>query len=135
MTQRYPITPFDQLFDEMFGLHVRGISQPVTFPVHDIYVEDDDLFFQFALSGFKKEDLSVDLASNILTVQGKKETKEEPPTRKYVQKKIAERNFKVSYAVPNDYLGNESEVSFEDGLLTIRFPKIPDARPKRLEIK
>lgn len=134
MTQRYPITPFDQIFGDMFGSFYE-VSSGNTYPLHDIFVEEDDLVFEFALSGFSKDDLSVELANNILTVQGKKDAKNEVVQRKYLQKKIAERNFKVTYAIPNEYLGQESEVSFVDGILTIVFPKSPEARSKQLAIK
>ena len=88
---------------------------------------------ELAVAGFSKGDITVDYADNTLTIESKKETKEEED--KFIHKGISKRYFKRSFTIADDVVVYGAEL--KDGLLTIELEKIlPEGKkPKTIEIK
>ena len=131
------LRPFTIGFDEVFDTF-ETLSTSNTFsnsyPPYDIVKVDDYKYnVELAVAGFSKDDIQVDYADNTLTIESKKETKEEED--KFIHKGISKRYFKRSFTIADDVVVNGAEL--KDGLLTIACERIlPDHKKKRLiEIK
>ena len=122
----------DRFFEEFFGAAYRPVRS-AGFPVTDLYTEGDKLIFEFALAGYKREEINIETEDDKLTVFVDIESKESKD-RVYYQSRIAKRNFKVSYAIPIQYDLSEVAASFEDGILKVVLPKRLESMKRQIEL-
>ena len=122
---------FDELFNNDFSRHLQASTSG--YPVVDIYRDDDgSTVLEFALAGFKRKELSIDVRPDKRSITVSGEANEENQKRK----RIARRNFMRTYVNYDDNLDmTNAEASFEDGLLTVRVPLRPEAQPLAISIK
>ena len=126
---------FDDIFDTM--LDFPQLMQKTTqgYPVADIYREDDgDTVMEFALAGFSKEDLLIEIKpeKNSLTVSANSEN----ITAQERQRRVARRNFSKTYVNYDNNLDlSATTAEFENGLLRLLVPRREEAKPLAIEIK
>jgi len=124
----------DDLFGSFFAdmpVHVKQTTQG--YPVADIYRNDDgSTIMEFALAGFSKEDLTVEVKpeARSITVEGRS------PEENAGARRIARRNFQKTYVNYDDNLDLTNAVAeFENGLLIIQVPTRPEVEPLSIPIK
>ena len=127
---------FDDVFDNFindFPQHIKRSTQG--YPVADIYTaKDGSTVMEFALAGFSKEDLSIEVKpeKRSITVSASTGNDEEVDN----SRRIARRNFQKTYINYDDNLDlSMLSASFENGLLTVKVPKRPEVQPLNIEIK
>jgi HSP20 family molecular chaperone IbpA len=125
---------FDNVFNNFFDDMPAYVQQSTQgYPVADIYKsEDGSTVLEFALAGFKKEELNIDVKSTdqTITVSAKTDTQDAE-----VNRRIARRNFTKTYVNYDNNLDlASSAAAFENGLLTITVPQKPDAKPVSISI-
>jgi molecular chaperone IbpA len=117
-----------QEFEKMFAQPTKA-----TYPPYNIVkVNDDKIVMEFAVAGFKKDEISVTTEKNVLSI---KADKPETDNKKYLHKGIAARKFTRSFNLP-EYFEVES-AGHEDGILYIDLIKnVPEEKkPKSIKIK
>tara|TARA_Y100001980_G_C14523522_1_gene298952 strand:- start:376 stop:804 length:429 start_codon:yes stop_codon:yes gene_type:complete len=121
---------FDNFFSD-FPTHLKASTQG--YPVADIYRDDDgSTVLEFALAGFKKKELAIDIQPGKRTITITGNANEENLKRK----RIARRNFTRTYVNYDDNLDlSNAKASFENGLLTVRVPQRPEAKPVSIDIE
>ena len=107
----------DEYFDRLFNLHETTTNYP---PYNLIQVNNCEVKLEIALDGNKKSEINVYTQDGKLFVDGKKEDKDSEV--KYYHRAVAQRSFIRSWTLSDDT--EVLEVSFDDGLLTIRLGKI-----------
>ncbi len=121
---------FDNFFND-FPTHLKASTQG--YPVADIYRDDDgSTVLEFALAGFKKKELAIDIQPDkrSITITGK--ANEENSKRQ----RIARRNFTRTYVNYDDNLDlSNAKAAFNDGLLTVRVPQRPEVKPVSISIQ
>ena len=122
---------FDELFNGNFTRHLQASTQG--YPVADIYRDDDgSTVLEFALAGFKRKELTIDVQPDKRSITVTGTANEDNQKRQ----RIARRNFTRTYVNYDDNLDlTNAEASFEDGLLTVRVPQRPEAKPLAINIK
>ncbi|MBL97483.1 MAG: hypothetical protein CMF52_06660 [Legionellales bacterium] len=120
---------FDNFFND-FPMHLKASTQG--YPVADIYRDDDgSTVLEFALAGFKKKELAIDIQPDkkSITISGK--ASEENSKRQ----RIARRNFTRTYVNYDNNLDlSQAQANFENGLLSVRVPPRPEAKPVSIQI-
>lgn len=101
-------------------------------PMSNVKETDDAFLVEFAIPGFSKEDVSIDIDQNVMTVSGKKEEKSED--EKYTRREFWYNEFKRSFTLPKSVDQEATKATFKDGILTVELPKKPEAKPKSLKI-
>jgi HSP20 family molecular chaperone IbpA len=105
----------------------------------DVIEKDGNYVLEAELPGFAKEDISVNLKNDILTIAAshKEEKKEEDKETKYLRRERREssysRSFRVSNVTPEDITA-----TYENGVLEVTFPKrdkLPEKEAQRIEVK
>lgn len=110
---------------------VRDMAGP-KFPHMDVVKEDkDEYILHFAVAGYKKENISVELNGQFLTLQGSWEE----DAVQYLVEGIAKRKFHRT--IPLQEHIKVKEVHMHDGMLCIHLVKeVPeDKKPKVFDIK
>ena len=121
---------FDNFFND-FPTHLKASTQG--YPVADIYRDDDgSTVLEFALAGFKKKELAIDIQPDKRSITITGNANEENTKRK----RIARRNFTRTYVNYDDNLDlSNAKASFNDGLLTVRVPQRPEVKPVSIDIE
>lgn len=99
----------------------------------DLEETDDAYVVEMEVPGVKREDLSVDVAGNMLRVHG--EIKERERTGILRQQTRRTGQFERRITLPGEVDQDSIEASLHDGVLTVRAPKSRDEKPRRVEIK
>ena len=109
-------------FDSTFETHTN-------YPPYNLVKENSiDFRLEVALAGYKKEDIEVTTEWNKLFVEAKKV---DDSIDEYLHQGLAKRAFIRSWTLSDDV--EVKDVSFEDGLLTIKLNKvIPEHQKKKV---
>ncbi|MCW8090707.1 Hsp20 family protein [Alteromonas sp. ASW11-130] len=105
------------------------------YPPYNIELLAEDKYrVTMAIAGFGKDDVTIEVQDNTLTVTGKKDNGNKDAERKFLHKGISERNFERKFQ-----LGDHVKVlaaDMENGLLHIDMERvIPEAKkPRQIEI-
>lgn len=130
-------TIFDTFFNDFFGDEVftNHLTKTVQgYPVADIYrSEAGETVMEFALAGFSKEELTVDVKpeKRSITVSAQTSATESDNGRR-----IARRNFSKTYVNYDDNLDlGQAVAKFENGLLTVTVPPRAEIQPLSIQIQ
>ncbi len=109
-------------FDKLLNEFDAAINNKDTYPPHDVVKYDDSRYeIRIAVAGFSKEELSIKLVKNHLTVSGAKTPKitdDESEQPLYIYRGIGTRHFKKNFTLHDSVKVCGS--SFVDGILTIK---------------
>jgi molecular chaperone IbpA len=107
----------DEYFDRIFNLHETSSNYP---PYNLIQINNVESRLEIALAGFKREEVNVFTEYGKLFVEGQKSDSGSDET--FIYKGLAQRSFKRAWTLSDET--EVREVTFEDGLLTIRLGKV-----------
>lgn len=108
----------DHFFDdELFNL---STSEKTIIPSYDVVENESEYFLEFGLAGFSKEDVSLNIEENVLTVEGERKSDE---NINYTHKGNFYGKFKKTFTLPDNVMANKISASWKDGMLTITIPK------------
>ena len=127
---------FDDIFDSMLDFPTLMNRTTQGYPVADIYKgEDGSTVMEFALAGFQKENLHV----NILPEKGEIHISADShgdEEKDHKSRRIARRAFHKTFVNYDRNLDlSLADASYENGLLRINLPAKPEAQPLRINIK
>ena len=129
---RYAIG-FDHLMDHLVSLHSNNNLTTNEYPPYDIIKEGENNYkVELAVAGFKKDELSIQLKDNTLTIKGESNSKNS--NGDYLHKNIARRSFSKNFSLAENIEVGDAE--FEDGVLGVSLThNIPEEqRPKEISI-
>ena len=90
----------------------------------DAYYTDESLVLRAAAPGFKADDVDLSVSGNWLVLKGRKESEE----KQYVMKERGFDAFHRTMRLPKGLQPENTEASFEDGILTITIPKSEETK-------
>ena len=129
---RYAIG-FDHLMDHLVSLHSNNNLTTNEYPPYDIIKEGESNYkIELAVAGFKKDELSIQLKDNTLTIKGESNSKNS--NGDYLHKNIARRSFSKNFTLAENIEVGDAE--FEVGVLGVSLThNIPEEqRPKEISI-
>lgn len=120
-----------RLFGEPGALAARGRFAPSV----DISEDDDRYVVTVELPGSKKEDITVEMKDQVLTIRGEKrnEREEKKEHSRWIERSYG--SFIRSFALPANAVGDRIKAEFKEGVLTVEVPKAEEAKPKTISIK
>jgi HSP20 family protein len=87
---------------------------------YDIIENDNEYIIEFMLPGFKKENISIDINGNMLTIEGERKVDE---NTQYNYRGSFYGNIKQSFTLPDDANINNINASHDNGILSIFISK------------
>ncbi len=129
---------FDYLNAVMDDIEKGKEEKPLDFvPTVNTREAEDAYYIDVDLPGIKKEDISIDVNENVLTVSGERKVKEEHKEDDYYRVESRFGKFERSFTLPEDVDADKIEATSKNGVLEVKIPKVPqvDKAPKKIEIK
>ncbi|MCS6806427.1 MAG: Hsp20/alpha crystallin family protein [Acidobacteriota bacterium] len=125
----------NQLFEEMS----RGDREPMAraswSPSVDIYEAADAIFIEADLPGLTREDVTVRLENDVLTIEGERKPPQEERRGSYHRIERAYGSFARNFTIPSTVQADRIEAEFKDGVLRVRLPKQERAKSKQIQVK
>ena len=126
---------FNRLFN---GVEKRMEEKSVDFiPSVNTREADDAYYIEVDLPGVKKEDISIDINDNVLSISGSREMEEERKEDEFYRVESVYGKFERSFSLPEGVDADKIEAEAKDGVLTVKIPKVQvvEKAPKKIEIK
>ena len=128
-----PFRELDRLTQQVFGNVPGTWSKPASMPM-DAYRVGDEFVVQFDLPGVSPEAIELDVERNVLTVKAERR----PATEgQEVETHVAERPlgvFSRQLFLGDTLDADNIAASYEAGVLTLRIPVAPEAKPRKISI-
>ena len=125
----------DRLFDE--SIIRPELSKPLgaqTLAV-DVEEEADDFVIKASVPGLKPEDLKVNSVGDTVTLSSEIQEETERKETNFLLKERRFGSFKRTVTLPQDIDTENAEATFEDGVLTLAFPKPEESKAKTVQVK
>ena len=127
----------DRLFDDFLGLSParREGAAAVWAPAIDVREDADNYYVDAELPGMSKEDISLELENNVLSIKGERrfERKDEGENYHFVERSYG--SFYRSFALPKNVDGGRISAEYKDGVLHVALPKREEVKPTKVEVK
>ena len=104
-------------------------------PAIDVYEDKDNVVVETTLAGIDPDKVDISIENDVLTVKGEIEKKSEVEDKNYYRKEIRSGSFYRSVQLTNRVVGDEALANYDKGILTIKIPKAPEAKPKTIKIQ
>ena len=103
-------------------------------PVDSQETLEHDVVITAELPGMKREDVKVTLENSILTIAGERAFAGDAVREQYHRVERHYGAFSRSFTLPASVDGTRVDASYQDGVLTVKVPQRPDAKPRQIPI-
>jgi HSP20 family protein len=110
----------------------RNGTQNIHAPAIDVRANDEEIVFVCDVPGLKQEDLEVTLEADVLTIKGQRRYAGSEKDRVWLGR--SHGAFARSFTLPDGVDPEKMSADLADGVLTLRVPKHPRAKPRRIAI-
>ncbi|MEF8817760.1 MAG: Hsp20/alpha crystallin family protein [Salinibacter sp.] len=125
----------DSIFDQFFGRDSDDDTSAVWAPRTDLSETDDAFRIRLDVPGMTKEDITINLQNNTLTVSGERSSERQEEGEEYVRVERAFGNFHRTFTLPDAVDPDSVEAAYDDGVLTINVPKTETSTRRQIEIQ
>jgi HSP20 family protein len=127
----------DRLFEESFvqpWMGWSGLGEEGKLAL-DMYQTKDAVVVEAPIPGVKPEDVEITITGDVLTIKAETKFEEKVEKGNYIRQERRYGSFSRSIALPEGLDKGKAEAGFENGVLTISFPKTEEVKPKSVKIK
>lgn len=123
---------FPSLMDEFLKPDFFGGVQNLgtSLPAVNIQENEKDFLLELAVPGRKKDDFTMDVDDNVLTIAAENKNTKEVNEGNYSRREFNYSSFKRAFTLPETVNEDSIKANYEDGVLTITLPKKEEALPK-----
>jgi len=127
------VTTLDRMLDDVMGSAFGTAMSPRTFtPTIDIRATADDVAFVCDVPGLKREDLEITLENHVLTLKGNRKFDSRDNEQVVLGRSYGE--FSRSFTLPDGLDEEQLSATLADGVLTVKIPRHPKAKPRKILI-
>ncbi len=127
----------NRIFNDSFG-RSRDLDDEVSLydwrPPVDIYETDDGIVLKVELPGVNKEDVSVEVKDNVLTLKGERLLDPAIKDDQYYRKERSFGKFNRSFSLQEPIKPDLIKAGFKNGILTIEVPRPEEEKPKQITV-
>ncbi|MCR9225850.1 MAG: Hsp20/alpha crystallin family protein [Flavobacteriaceae bacterium] len=99
-------------------------------PAVNIKDNTEGFELELAVPGMKKDDFTVEIDNDVLTISSELKTENEESNDNYTRKEFSYSSFKRAFTLPETVDGSKIDAKYEDGVLKLTLPKKQEALPK-----
>lgn len=118
---------------ELFDWNSSNFSNTgTTLPAVNIKENEESFTVEVAAPGMQKEDFTVELDNNLLTISSeKKDEKVEQEGERYTKREFSYQSFQRSFTLPQGMVKEDKiEAKYKDGVLHLMIPKRDEVKKK-----
>jgi HSP20 family protein len=116
----------------------RSPDQPVEStwtPRVDVAEDEKEYRISAELPAVEKADISVTVEDGILSITGERKFEQKENGLKYHRVERVSGKFERRFHVPKDADAKQIKAEFKNGVLDVRLTKLPEAKPRQIEVK
>ena len=117
------------------GLADEGDDAPAWTPVANISETESEYLVKAELPEVAKEDVKVTIDENVITISGERRKEAEHKDEKVHRVESFYGRFSRSFRLPEDADVSAVKAESRNGVLKVRVPKLPAAKPKKVEVQ
>jgi HSP20 family protein len=130
----------DRMFDD-FGLGRRSTTplwrdsaMEAWAPDIDVFHKNNELTIRADLPGLKRDEVSVDITDDAVTIQGERKREKEEEREGFYRSERSYGSFYRVVPLPEGAIAEQAKANFHDGVLEVTMPAPPASKGRRLEI-
>jgi HSP20 family protein len=123
---------FNRFFEGFLGRPAAGSRRWA--PAMDLSETDDSLVLRADLPGLDREDVSIEVKDNVLTVSGERRNEHQDERKGYHRIERSYGSFARSLTLPRGIDPASVSAGFDKGVLEVRIPKPSEPEAHRVEI-
>ena len=133
----HPLSRMLRAFDEDGGLPAFSAFPPAGGAGFSVDIEEADKEYRIRadLPGVKKEDVSVSIEDNVLSIGAKFQREHKESDGKRVHTERVAGDFSRGFRLSRDIEADKIDAEMKDGVLTLRLPKSGDAARRSVSVK
>lgn len=141
MNHLVPWSPLREMREMLDGLmdDTTAWNAPttITAPAVNIAQTETEVLVEMRLPGYKRDDLTIEVGEDFISVTGDKKTEEQKEGKQYFRREFVETTFSRTMTLPALVQSSQAQAEMKHGVLHITLPKIKEEKPKttKLEIK
>ncbi len=101
----------------------------------DVYETPSHIIVKTLIAGVKKEDMDIALSRDMVAIRGKREEEQNIDEGNYFHRELYWGTFSRTILLPQEVDIERAEAVENQGMLTIRLPKIDKGRQTKLKVK
>ena len=124
----------DQLFDRFWRRsgETDGLPTAAWHPTVDVAERDDAYVITADLPGMNREDISVKVTDNALTLSGQRKSEMSDEKAHRVERSYG--RFSRSFALPSAVKDGGISAEYKNGVLTVTLPKAAGTEPRQIAV-
>lgn len=129
----------NRLFEESFSKVKYPADESVFsgtwIPPVDIYETEEEMVMKAEIPGMKKEDITIEVKDNILTLKGERKIQKNVKEENYHRLERNYGRFQRYFNLPFEVETDKIQAIYKDGVLEVTLPKAERIKPTQIEIK
>lgn len=121
----------DRAMNGRFGFEDADLA--AKYPV-DIHEDEHGLTVEAELPGFSKDQVEVNVEQGVLSISAERNANEKKDGKSHLRERRYTRVAR-KFSLPTTVDTAAVDASLSDGVLTLKFPKRDEVKPRRIEVK
>jgi HSP20 family protein len=126
-----PINRLDSIFDRVFSEAAPTAPAWGGVPM-SMWEDEDHIYVEAELPGLADGDVDVTIHRGMLFIRGERKA---PEGRRRIYDGRSYGRFERSIDLPEAVDATNIEATMKDGVLSIRLPKSPESKPRKIEVR
>lgn len=128
---------FNDFFNRSLTDFIGNDMAVASTPAINVIEQENEYHIELAAPGMSRENFDIQVERDTVTIKGEQRHNEEENDEKYVRREFNYTAFKRSFNVPTNVNVEEIGAKYQDGVLTLSFPKRVDKKEatRTIEIK
>ena len=122
-----------ELFNDLMNAGLQAARPCTTAPATNVMENEEMYVVQLAAPGMKKEDFFVNINDEgnlVVKMEQKADDKNTDEKMHYLRREFSYTKYEQTLILPDDVDKNKIEAKVEDGILTVKLPKVEEAKVK-----
>jgi HSP20 family protein len=100
----------------------------------DVYQTANDIVVESAIAGVRPEDIDIQVTADSISIRGSRHREKEVSEEDYLYQECYWGRFARSIILPQEVDPDGANVTFKNGILTVRLPKVNKKKSKKLKV-
>ena len=100
----------------------------------DVVQQEDNIVVKASVPGVNPEDLDISIENDVLIIRGQTKEEHERQEGNYLMRERRSGSFYRALRLPDTLDSDQAQPHYENGVLSITFPRMESQRAKRLQI-